>query len=331
MSLHPWNEPLWRRLTADPAQLPHALLLHGPAGTGKKALALTLANWLLCEFPAESGPCGRCDACGWFAQGNHPDFRLVEPLVEEEEEGREKVKAKKGARPISVEQVREVLDFAVLSAHRGGWRVVLLHPAESLNVAAANALLKTLEEPPAGVMLILVAHRPRRLLPTVLSRCHKLAVPLPGFPVALDWLDAQGLADAESLLREAGGAPLAALGLAEAERLRRRDALLAALAQPARQDWPALAQSQQTHLADGWGWLSRWVHDLLACQGGAVPRYFPCHGRALASLSQDGDAGRLWRLRQRLLDDGRWLHHPLNSQLLLESWLLDYQHALERP
>lgn len=331
MKVQPWHADAWRRLTADPAQLPHALLLHGPAGTGKRHFSLTLANWLLCETPDAQGPCGRCDACGWFAQGNHPDFRLVEPLEQEESGEEAKAKAKKGARPISVDQVREILDFAVLSAHRGGWRVVVLHPAEALNPAAANALLKILEEPPAGVMLILVSHRPRRLLPTVLSRCHKLGLPLPDFGQARDWLVAQGLEEAELLLREAGGAPLTALALAEADRLRRRDGLLAALSRPRHQDWMLQAQALRDHLAEGWGWLSRWVHDLLACQGGGEPRYFPGHGHSLTALAQQGDVVLLWRLHQRLMDDGRWLAHPLNGQLLLESWLLDYQQALEHP
>lgn len=327
MKVHPWNAALWQRLTRDPSQLPHALLLHGPAGTGKKTFALTLANWLLCEQPGPEGPCGTCPSCAWFAQGNHPDFRLLEPQAAEEETG----KARKGGRPISVEQVREVLDFTVLSAHRGGWRVVVLHPAEALNVAAANALLKTLEEPPPGVIIVLVAHRPRRMLPTVLSRCHKLAVPLPDRDSALAWLAAQQADRDETLLSEAGGAPLAALELADPERVRRRDGILAALASPGRQDWPAHAQALQGHLGEGWGWLSRWVHDLLACQAGGSARYFPAHAGAIRALAASADPARLWSLRQRLLNDGRWLAHPLNAQLLLESWLLEYHHASEGP
>lgn len=327
MKVHPWNIPLWRRLIRDPAQLPHALLLHGPAGIGKKAFALTLANWLLCERPGAQGPCGECPSCAWFAQGNHPDFRHLEPLEDESETG----KARKGGRPISVEQVREVLEFTVLSAHRGGWRVVVLHPAESLNAAAANALLKTLEEPPAGVMIMLVAHRPRRMLPTVLSRCHKLAVPLPDRQSALAWLAERQGTHAETLLSEAGGAPLAALDLADPERIRRRDGILTALASPKKQDWPAHAQALQTHITEGWGWLSRWVHDLLACQAGGAPRYFPAHAGAIRALAARIDPARLWGLRQRLLHDGRWLAHPLNGQLLLESWLLEYHHASEGP
>lgn len=327
MRVHPWNIPLWQRLTGNVSVLPHALLLQGPPGTGKKTFALTLAKWLLCEQPGADGPCGDCASCGWFTQGNHPDFRLLEPLEAEDETG----KAKKGGRLITVEQVREVLEFTVLSAHRGGWRVAVLHPAEALNLASANALLKTLEEPPPGVMIILVTHHPRRLLPTVLSRCRKLSMPTPDFSDALAWLEAQGVAGGASLLREAGGAPLAAQVLADGPRSQRRDELLAALARPERQDWPALAHALQAHLAEGWGWLSRWVYDLLSCQAGGVPRYFPTQGQAMAALADRVDAARLWALQQRLFREGRWLHHPLNSQLLLESWLLEYHHALERP
>ncbi len=320
MTVHPWNQSLWAQLTRDRERLPHALLLHGMAGVGKRQLGLALAEWLLCETPGPDGGCGQCRSCGWFAQGGHPDMRIVEPG---EEEGEDE-KGKRGRRLITVSQVREMLEFLALSAHQGGWRVVLLDPAEAMNTPAANALLKTLEEPPARVMLILVSHQPRRLLPTVLSRCYKMAVPRPAHQASLEWLQAQSLRAAEELLREAGGAPLQALEYADPERMQRRAQFAAALASPKEQDWCDLAHGMQSRVGESWGWLLRWVCDLICSVSGTPVRYFPEHAAALGRLAANIQPARLWALYQELLAAGRWLHHPLNSQLLLESWLLQY-------
>lgn len=327
--IHPWNVPLFRQLSADPEHLPHAILLHGPTGLGKLDLALELANWLLCQRPGGEGACGLCDACNWFAQGNHPDFRQVKPAdPEEEEKEEEEAPAKKGAKKgkpiIKVNAIRELGEFLNLSSHRGGWRVAVIQPAERMNPAAANALLKTLEEPPPRVLLLLVSHQIGRLLPTVLSRCRKVAVTLPEPAPALAWLQRNGVADGESLLAEAGGAPLAALAFAEPERAARRDAFLDQLARPRHLDACQTAAALALHLEDAWGWLNRWVHDLVAQRLAGQPRYFPARARQTHALVQPMDLARLLDYQRRLAADGRWLKHPLNPTLLLESWLIRY-------
>jgi len=320
VSVYPWQGELWQRLTAERERLPHALLLHGPAGIGKRALALELARWLLCPTPTPAGGCGDCPSCQWFAQGGHPDFRLIEPASEAEaaEEG------KKGGRRISVDQVREVVEFLTLSAHQGGWRAVVLQPAEALGLAAANALLKTLEEPPARTIFLLVSHQPRRLLPTILSRCRKLPLASPEPAAALAWLREQAVDAPEVLLAEAGGAPLLALDHAEPERLARRQRFIEGLLDAEREDLSALAGEYQQRVAEAWGWLARWLCDLSLCQTTGQVRYFIDHAQALRKLAQRIDAGRLWAVYRQVIDDGRWLQHPLNGQLLLESWLIRY-------
>ena len=320
MSVYPWQGELWRRLTAERERLPHALLLHGPTGIGKRALAMELARWLLCRTPTAAGGCGECPSCQWFAQGGHPDFRLIEPASESEaaEEG------KKGGKRISVDQVREVVEFLTLSAHQGGWRAVVLQPAEALGVAAANALLKTLEEPPPRTVFLLVSHQPRRLLPTVLSRCRKLPVASPEPAAALAWLREQSVNQPEVLLAEAGGAPLLALDYAEPERLARRQRFIEGLLDAEREDLSALAGEHQQRIGEAWGWLARWLCDLSLCQTVGQVRYFADHAEALRKLAPRIDAGRLWAVYRQVIDDGRWLQHPLNGQLLLESWLIRY-------
>ena len=225
--MHPWNEPVLESLKKARERLPHALLMHGPRGVGKLALAERFVQLLLCEHrdPAVR-PCGKCDACRWYLAGNHPDFRRVEPEAiakmpppaeAEAEEGSE-TPARRTKQPsiiIAVEQVRALADFLNLGSHRGALRIALVHPAEDMNANAANALLKGLEEPPAGAMFILVSHRPARLLPTVRSRCVAVPVPIPPANVALRWLASEGIANPDRWLAFAGGAPLQAMEYAE--------------------------------------------------------------------------------------------------------------------
>jgi DNA polymerase-3 subunit delta' len=200
--IHPWNEPILDALARRLERLPHALLIHGPGGVGKRGLAERISQLLLCE--GEKRPCDTCDACRWFRGGNHPDFRRVEPEVLWAE------KPEKPSLVIKVEQVRELADFLYIGSHRGRLRVALVHPAEEMNENAANALLKGLEEPPAGAIFILVSHRPAQLLPTIRSRCVAVPVPLPPRNIALDWLAREGVNEPQRWLAYAGGAPLRA-------------------------------------------------------------------------------------------------------------------------
>lgn len=320
--IHPWNRTLFQHLGGDRARLPHALLLHGRVGVGKRDLALGLAAWLLCETPTEAGACGQCDACNWFAQGNHPDFRLLEPREEEADEAGRVLK--KAGRQIQIEAVRAVIEFIGLSAHRGGWRCALIHPAEYMNAAAANALLKTLEEPPPRVLILLVAHQPGRLPATVRSRCRQVVVPPPPTAQALVWLRETGVEAAEIALAEAGGAPLRALDFAEPQRRSRMQGFLDALARPEALQVSVLAAANKDALADCWGWLARWLHDLLALRLAGSARYFAGRAEAQRRLATAAELSGLLTFQRELSEAARWLQHPLNAQLLLESWLVRY-------
>lgn len=200
--IYPWQQGLWQQLSGR-ARHAHAYLLHGPAGIGKRVLAENLVHFLLCQRPANGAACGQCKACQLLAAGTHPDYFLLEP---EEPE-----------KPIRVDQVRELVDFVVQTAQLGGRKVILLEPAEAMNLNAANALLKSLEEPSGDTVLLLISHQPSRLLPTIKSRCVQQACPQPSALQSRDWL-AQALPEEsseslEELLVLAGGSPLTALRL----------------------------------------------------------------------------------------------------------------------
>ena len=221
--IYNWQKSAWKRLEAQSDQLHHALLIHGPVGIGKLALAEQFAQLLLCESPQGSPkPCGACDGCRWYVAGTHPDFRRLEPealarrATWEDEDGTPQpaARAAKPSQEIKVDQVRGLDGFLGLRSHRGRRRIVLVHPAEAMNLNAANALLKALEEPQPGAHFVLVSHRPARLLPTIRSRCAAMPMAIPERAQALAWLRDQGVADAGAWLAFTGGAPLQSQTLA---------------------------------------------------------------------------------------------------------------------
>jgi DNA polymerase III subunit delta' len=343
--IYPWQTDDWERLQQLRSHWPHALLLHGQAGIGKLHFAQHLARGLLCEAPKPNGePCGTCLACNWFAQGNHPDYRIVVPEAlaaevgpagaEDGDKATEKgdkgdddgKKSRAPSKEIRIEQVRALLDFAGVGSHRGGMRVVVLYPTEALNVAAANALLKTLEEPPAGLVFLLVSARIDRLLPTIISRCRQWPMGTPAPEAAKAWLAAQGVGDATGLLAEAGGAPLAALALASDESRTLRDWTIAQLSAGAACDAFACGETlQKLPVSLVLGWLQRWVYDLLAERTAGRPRYFPQANTALARCAAKLDAPALARYLKTVTRQRAVENHPLNARLVFEELFLGYR------
>ncbi len=193
------------------ARLPHALLLTGVNGIGKRAFAQWLAEALLCRQPSDTGACGHCESCRQLLADSHPDYRKLVP---------------EGANAaIKVDPIRSLVDWLQLTAGQGSYRVALLEQADTLNRNAANSLLKTLEEPSDHAVLILSATRTGALPATLRSRCQSITLNLNDRPAAIAWL-AQTLADPEQALREAGGGPFAALVAADEEYQARQTLLL---------------------------------------------------------------------------------------------------------
>jgi DNA polymerase-3 subunit delta' len=228
MTAQPWHAEHWSRLQARRARgaMPHALLLCGPAGLGKRVFAQRFVHALLCERPDENtgDACGHCRACLLLAAGSHPD--LVGLTYGVRKDGVQRSE-------IVVEQIRDLSARLAMSSQFGGWQVAVIDPADAMNPAAANALLKTLEEPAAQTMLVLLADAPWQLPQTIRSRCQRIEFHLPPPSEAMDWLNAQGVADPAAALEAAGGNPGLARAWAEQGALARRQAVrkdLAALA-----------------------------------------------------------------------------------------------------
>ena len=333
-NLYPWQNKIWRRLQATREKMPHALLLSGRVGLGKFEFAQHLAKSWLCSQPILDGRfCNHCPNCIWFNEGNHPDFRLISPEQDSDDSSDNVPTTKKTTKKsvvIKIEQIRELNQFLALSNHQhDGLRVVLLCPAEALNLASANALLKMLEEPPQNTIFILVTHQPQRLLPTIISRCQVVDMPRPDEKVATNWLVNQGIKDATSQLDYAGGSPLLALKYAEegsanswqglAESLSLGSKLNPFVSAPL-----FLSASLSANMEFALTVLQKWCSDLLSCKLAQQIRYHSQYRSALQELSKSVNLSLLLSFNSGLVDARKMANHPLNNELQLENLLLHY-------
>ncbi|MES2884691.1 MAG: DNA polymerase III subunit delta' [Pseudomonadota bacterium] len=321
----PWQAAQWQAVTAAQTrgQLHHAWLVSGSEGVGKKSFVRAWTAALLCEKPdGQQQACGLCNSCKMLASGGHPDAHLLSndghlglaseaSLQSEDGLSYWTPKSSSMRRDIAVDAARSLIDKFSITSHRGGMRVVVIHPASDMSDATANALLKTIEEPPARTVLMFVTVFPQALKQTIRSRCQQLRFATPAKGEALSWLyGAHPDADA-LLLAEAGGAPLKASA------------------------WLASGEAKRRAL---------WRNTL---QQVAERRSDPL--QAAADLARDkGEAGqvlRLWQvqMQEQLRDGGVWsarhesFHamlldglrrledHNANAQLLFESLLLRWR------
>lgn len=241
-ALPPWQKQTWQTLAsrAQRGSLPHALLLAGAEGLGKRAFAEAFVRAHLCERPRDGFACGTCRACALLNAGTHPDRILV---TLEENPNTHKLRSE-----IIVEHIRALSARLAMASQFGGWQIAVIDPADAMNAASSNALLKTLEEPTASSLILLIADQPWRLPATVRSRCQRIDFIAPARMEAEAWLRAQGVADPRPSLDAAGGNPGRALAFVNGDALQRRESTA--------RDLNALARGQATAQAVARDWAA---------------------------------------------------------------------------
>ena len=324
----PWlAQPLADALAT---QRGHALLVHGTEGVGVLPFALTLAQAWLCEGDEvdKSAPCGRCGSCRLVQSHVHPDLQVLMPellrrqhdwlRVDDKAEGDDA--KRKPSKQIRIDEVRNVIDWVFKTSARGRGKVLVLHPAEALNLQSANALLKTLEEPPSGTRILLSCADPALLLPTVRSRCQQLRLAAPAQAQATAWLAAHGVVQPEVLLAACSGRPLDAWALAQsgvqAEHWRALPAAVAQGLPGALQGWPLPRVLDALH---------KLCHDAMAAAVGATLHYFP-----QGSIRGDASLPALADWSRELDRIARHDEHPWNEGLMLDALLAAGARALRR-
>lgn len=315
--LAPWLEQQRQALLA---QRGHAWLLQGPSGMGQFELGMAMVRAWLCEQPTAQGACGQCTSCHSIAVHAHADLCVLMPEVDMVERGwplSEKAQAeiddkkRKASKEIRVDAMRDAVEFTQRTSARGRGKAVLVYPAEQMNAITANALLKTLEEPPGDVRFVLATEAAHQLLPTIRSRCLAHTMVWPKEPEMQHWLQAQGLTaqDAQAWLRAAGGRPLDAWRMAQAgkglEVFQRMPKAVAA------GDVAIFADMSPPQIVQ---WLQKLCHDLMCVAQGAAPRYF-----AAQDLPSAPSAMVLARWAKSLAQEARTAEHPFNAGLMTEA------------
>ena len=325
-ALAPW---IAAQRTTLLAQRGHAWLLQGPSGMGQYALGLELVRAWLCDAPTPHGACGQCASCHAIEVRTHADRCVLMPEVQMMELGwplSEKAQAeiddkkRKPSREIRVEAMRDAVEFSQRTSARGRGKAVLVYPAEQMNHVTANALLKTLEEPPGDVRFVLASEAAHQLLPTIRSRCLGHTMTWPAQADMLQWLQSQGLAAdaATAFLRAAGGRPDDALAVARSGRSPQAWASLPQAV--ARGDVTALGDWTPAQAIEA---LQKLCHDLLAVAVGAAPRYF-----AAADLPKPPPLAALTRWSKALAKEARTADHPFNAGLMLEALVAQARNTL---
>ncbi len=323
--IYPWQQTVWQHLHQNRSRLHHAYLMQGRAGIGKRDFAIRFSQSLLCKHPTKLGePCQQCPSCHWFEEESHPDFRLIEPEQETTDDESPAAKKSRKKSQISVSQIRELTDFLSMSSHQvSGMKVVLIHPAELMNQAAANALLKMLEEPAPGVIFMLITHHPQQLLPTITSRCQKVNMPVPTESQSLSWLNDQKVQQAHLHLAYFESSPIKVFN--EQEDFSRLAEIWRALSLGHKLEPSALApQMIASSVEAGIVALQKWIYDLMAVKLTREVRYHLQHLNALQVLADQVNFSKLFDLQRKTNELRKLASHPLNHEVQMECLLLEY-------
>ena len=319
---YPWQTKQWRQLSqaAEQDRLAHAVLLSGVEGSGIGQFALEFARYLLCETTPRTAACGQCRSCLLFNAGNHPDILVIRP--------------DDGSAQIKVDAVRDLVAYLQLSSQYGRHKIAVIEPAEGMNRHSANSLLKTLEEPAASTILMLVSYQPGLVPVTIRSRCRTISFNRVDPQLACGWLDEQ-IGDpgrASALLELARGAPLRALELHETDALEQRREILADLqeARTPHADPVKIAEKWQKHGApEIMSWLLFLFSKMAAlrCAGVTEQAGNPLLQRELQRLADGLRPSQVIDCYDLALKNHQLLtgEFNLNKQCLLEEIIVHWQ------
>jgi len=322
LPVYPWLQTTWEHLLGYIRQqrIPQALLISGPPGLGKRLLADAFARSLMCHAPLpDHSACGQCHSCRLFAAQTHTDFLQIEP----DEPGK----------AIGIDKIRQLIVKLALKPQYETYRVVIIAPADQMNIASANAFLKCLEEPTERTCLVLLTEKPARLPATIRSRCQTIQCPLPTAQVATQWLAEQGVSEnVQALLSLARGAPLVAKSFADQD--------IVAVRQHYFDAWLEVGQGKKNlvDVAENWQkpdqielaivlrWMIEWVVDIIKINHLAEQEQLhnPDMKKSLQAFAERLELKGLYRFYDDLLTAYSQLSTQINKQLMLEQILIGW-------
>ncbi len=320
--IYPWTHSQWHGLIqrASDDRLPHALIFSGLDGLGKYSTAKHFAHFLLCETPDNEQACNQCRSCIQFNAGTHPDYTSIEP----EEPGKQ----------IKVDQIRTLIDGFSLAQHYSKHRIAIISPADAMNLSSANSLLKSLEEPPAKTLIILVTSNLAVLPATIKSRCQHIHFTPPSHDMALSWLNSKHpelASHSNTLLAMANGAPLNAFSQANSEQVELRELIFTHFcAIGLGQQSPLSIENRQLKqgIATPIQWIYSWVSDLIKMKLQQLQSIVNSDkADQLQILAKKVELDGLFAYLDQLIDALRLRHAPLNSQMVMDELMLEWQQA----
>lgn len=322
--IYPWQTKQWSMIASlmQAERMPHAMLLHGNMGTGKTDFARHLAKSALCSnVSTTDGACGQCESCRVVDANTHPDLIQIKPLPPE------KSKSKMPVLSIKIDVIRDFCNKLTRTSQYGGYRVAIIQDADYMAVNASNSLLKTLEEPGAKVLILLISSKPAKLPVTVRSRCRKMRFDLPSAHQAIAWLDGQGVKDSELALKMAHGAPLSAIALDE-QQLQQRALLIKAFTATLNGE-VAIKYAQELSLIPkerALNWLHDWVSDLIRLKSSVDKVELVNHDceSSLQKIASAVENKAVFGFYDLILEARKSMAIALNAQLFWESLLISW-------
>jgi len=317
MNIYPWQKSSWVEIFSNELKMPHAYIFYGPQDTEIHKFVDELIKSVLCSNPnSENFACGKCQDCLW-SKTNHPDLKVVESSFDRGE--------KVSTDTLNVANAREVKNFLELTSHQeNGKKIVVIYDAERLTIAASNALLKTVEEPPNNCLIVFTVNNLPNLLPTITSRCRLFSFPKLSIEDAKDFLRQTDNADLINSLSLYNNSPLQLID--NKEMLTNTGVVIDELKKGQEID---LMKVNSIWLKNGLSWiinlLQKWAYELLLCKLSEGHSYFPYDIEVVSELALRADLGKLLTYQKSLNTIKSYAQKTVNKDINLNSVMIEYK------